>query len=174
MGSFFTSPQEQGATSLFDMAMGGQSPWDSLINQQAGLAKTGIDQNASRAIGQGSQDIFSQLASMGVAGGSGQVDIAGKQAAGIRSNAIGQKSQVDQNALNAQIQSIMQNMQTGLSGMSTSSSGGDLLAGLTSLANIFSGGLVGLGTQGLDILGGGNKKGGGNVSGWDAFTKRMG
>ena len=106
--------------------------------------------------------------------GSGQVDIAGKQASGIRSNAIGQKSQVDQNALNAQIQSIMQNMQTGLSGMSTSSSGGDLLAGLTSLANIFSGGLVGLGTQGLDILGGGNKKGGGNVSGWDAFTKRMG
>ena len=154
MGSFFTSPQERGATTLFDSAMGGTSPWDSLINQKAGLAKTGIDQSASQAVGQGSQDIFSQLASMGVAPGSGQVDIAGKQAAGIRSNAIGQKSQVDQAALNTQMQSIMQSLGVGMQGLSTSSSGGDMLAGLTTLANIFAGvGVGGSKSKGMGFWG---------------------
>jgi hypothetical protein len=156
------------------MAMGGSSPWESLINQKAGMAKTSVEQGASKDIATSTSDIFSQLNSMGVAGGSGGIDIANKNATGIRSNAAQSKAQIDQAAISTSIDSIMKSLGLGMQGLSDSSSGGDLLAGLTSLANIFSGGLVGLGTQGLDILGGGNKKGGGNVSGWDAFTKRMG
>ena len=161
MGQFFTSPQEAGATSLFDMAMGGKTPWDSLINEKAGMAKTQVGQQASSAIGQGGQDIFSQLASMGVAPGSGQTDIANKNATGIRSGAINTNANIDMAALGDQLQYLFGMMQTGLGGMSTSSSFGDILAALTSGANIFSGG-----AKGLSLLGNGLGGNRGTDEGW--------
>lgn len=148
MGNFLTSPQEAGATSLFNMAMGGQTPWDALINEKAGMAKTQVEQGASSAIGQGSQDIMSQLASLGIAPGSGQTDLTQKMATGVRSGAINTKANIDTAALGDQLQSLFGALQTGFGGLSTSSTLGDILAALTSGANIFGGA-----AKGFNLLG---------------------
>lgn len=140
MGSFFQSPQEGGATSLFNQAMGGSSIFDSLIGKQTGLAKTGLEAEGSRLSASSGADIMSQLASGGVNPGSaGAADLVAKNKAGIGESVLSSEGKVDQNALMQQLQALMQQLQMGYSGLSQSSPFGDLLAGLQTGANIFSG-----------------------------------
>ena len=150
MGDFFTNPKERAAKTLFEQVQGGSTPWSGKLAQMAGSQKSELETSGNEAIAKGSGDILSQLISGGVAPGSGEADIVGKQATGVRSGIQKGQSQIDVGQQGAEIQSLMSMLQSAMGGMSSASTGGDLMSGLTMLAQMGAGiGMMG-GPQGFD------------------------
>jgi hypothetical protein len=173
MGNFFTSPKEQAATSMYDQAMKGQTPWDALMSQRSTMAKNSLEQQGNRLMASTGADTMSQLASAGITpGSSAAVDTVNRQKAGIGGQVMQGEAQIDIGSIADQINSLMQLMQTGYGGLSASSSMGDILAGMQTLGNVGMGaGMMG-GSQGFGLWGGSGQSG--DVQGWADFKKRMG
>jgi hypothetical protein len=84
-----------------------------------------------------------------------------KSNVGVAENVIQGEGQIDQQALNEQLQALSNFLNIGYSGLSDSSTFGDILAGLQTGGNLFSGVARGLGSQGLNLFGQGSQFSGG-------------
>ncbi len=145
MGDFFTSPRERAAEDLYgqgrdlySMALSGHPVGEALIRQLGGRAKTGVEALGSRQIAEASTDILSQLASMGVAPGTAGADLTAKTAGKIRGGVQEQFAKIDEATQATILDALFKTLglstdmtKTGMSGMSSSSTFGDILAGLT-------------------------------------------
>lgn len=156
MGNFFTSPKEEMAGTLTDLAMNGRLPkgWQSLIDESNATAKSGIVGEGRSTMATSAADTLSQAASMGLT--SGVPSIIGANNAKIASGVGKDLGAVDVASMQQKLGSLGQLLQMGFGSMDNTSGFGDLMAGLTSVANIGAG-IVGMGGRnGLGWWGGGS------------------
>jgi len=145
MGDFLNSPREKAAKNMYDQAMGGTTPFDSAIQKRALTAKTGLEAQGNRMSASMGGDILSQLTSAGITpGSSAAVGSVAKAKAGVGENVLQAEGQVDIAALDEQLKALTNFLNIGYSGLSSSSTLGDILAGLQTGANIFGGTATGI------------------------------
>jgi len=151
MGDFFNSPKEQTAGSLAELAMKGRLPqgMENALNSQIWSARAGIERGASRQIANSSADLMSQAASQGVGPGTALASILGKNNALIADRTSGALADVSANAMNTEFGTLAQLLQLGVNNMKSSTGFGDLMAGLSTAANIAAGVTTMGGSQGL-------------------------
>lgn len=159
MGNFFTTPREQAARSMYDMAISGKSPWQDLISQEATLAKQNISRDVSSAKEQATTDIMSRAASAGHTWSGGTEDLIGRQVSSLAEGGEKAKTQVDVQAMQENLGSLISLLNTGFSGLKNTTLAGDVLGGLQTLSSLGVGiGMMG-GMQGLNWWGGNSDTG---------------
>lgn len=138
MGDFFSSPQQRAAQSLYEAAVSGKPIGAGLISGMEGAAAGQIMGATASKTGAIGGDILSRTASLG----------------GPTSGTEGMISKATQPLLSAEQQSLanlgvmseaqflnlmMQQLGMGISGMSSSSTFGDIMGGLMTLGNMATG-----------------------------------
>ena len=138
MGNFFTSPQERAATTLYDAASSGRPMGADLLRgvysrQLASLR----GETSSRLSGQAG-DIMSRLASVGAPSSATEGLVARAQAPVLGSEQTAEQ-QLGANEMIQTINLLLSQLSLGLSGLSPTSTFGNIMAGLTTLGNVAGG-----------------------------------
>lgn len=137
----FSSPYEDAATSLYEMARSGRSIGSDLISSQAANARRSLRAQTSSRLAGVSGDILSRYSSAGIAPGAGLEGIIGKQTQDILASEQQGETQLSMAEQSALLNSLLNQLSMGLSGLSKSSTFGDILSGLTTLSNVALGGV---------------------------------
>jgi len=141
VGDFFNSPRERAAESLYENAIAGRPIGESFLRSEAAISKQKLRQQTSGHVAGISGDIMSRLASIGVSPGSSTEAVISKSTSPILAGEQIAESGIDENLMRMLTQSLLQELQLGFSGLSSSSTFGNILAGLQTAGNIASGGI---------------------------------
>jgi hypothetical protein len=138
MGSFFTSPKERASTNMYDMAMQGKTFGSGILDSMSNLAKSNLEAQTSQRLATTKSDLQSRMASSGtpVSAGTGLTTKATTPIIAGEQNAM---SEIDIARMNQAINMLFQQLSMGMSGLSSSSTFGDVMGGMTTIANIVSG-----------------------------------
>lgn len=149
MGDFFKSPHERASSNLYEMAMRGDVIGSNLLRQSSASARNAVGiTTANRASGVAG-DIMSQFASMGVTPGSANVTaVTDKALTPLYAGEQSAHAQISGQEIQGLLQLLMGQLSTGLAGLSTTSTFGDIMAGLTTAANVGAGVATGGGALG--------------------------
>jgi hypothetical protein len=150
MGNFFKSPQQQASESLYGSALSGQPVGAGLVEGEYGKELYGLRSGATQRSSSLTGDILSRNASEGGIPSSSTEATIGKGTAGIWEQEQLGETQLGANLDKSMLSLTLNDLAAGLSGMSTSSTFGDLLGGLTTLSNVGGGLFKLLSETGLD------------------------
>jgi hypothetical protein len=146
MGNFFSSPQSKAYQSLYDAAMNGKPVGSVLFQDIFNKGVNTIHGTTSQRTGTMAGDIMSRLSSTGVPGTAEEGTIS-KATQPILANEVSAISSLSASESAQIMNTLMQQLSIGLSGLSSSSTFGDIFSGLTTAANI---------GQGIATMGGQN------------------
>lgn len=141
MGDFFTSPREAAASNLYESAIKGKPIGESFLRNEATLAKQQLRQRTSDITGGISGDVLSRLASIGVSPGSSSEALISKATNPILAGEQQSEAGIDTNLQGVLANLLLNELNTGLSGLSASSTFGNILAGLQTVGNLATGGV---------------------------------
>ena len=139
MGDFFKSPRERASRSLYDAAVSGHPIGADFLDRSTGLARQSLREETSRRLSGMSGDILSRAASAGVSPGSSTEGLISKATEPVLAGEQQAEAQLSIEQQRALANMILQQLGVGLSGMSSSSTFGDIMAGITTTGNIFGG-----------------------------------
>lgn len=155
MSNFFTSPRERASQSLYDLAISGRTPYDAMFEEYRGNAIQNIRRSTARESAGTAGDILSQAQSAGITFGSGLSEVVSEAKGKISERGQILEGGVNEKASLMKLGSLAEALRLGLSGLSTSSTAGDVLAGLTTVGKIAGGVAAMGGPQGFDWWSGG-------------------
>jgi len=136
MGNLISSPYQRASEDLYSKAMSGQPVGANFLDAQTTSEISALRNNTASRISGIAGDELSRAASMGFAPGSGMEGVIGKSVQPIISNETSAEEQLDASKNSQLMQMLLSQLTAGLGGLSHSSTVGDVMGGLTSLANL--------------------------------------
>jgi hypothetical protein len=139
MGNFFTSPQQRAGQTMYDAATSGHPIGGDIVNRSYASGLESLRANAANISANQAGDILSRNASAGIAGGSSVEGEISKNNQNLYSSEQGGELSLYSDMLKELAGLTNHQLGLGLSTMSSSSTFGDILGGLTTLTNVGSG-----------------------------------
>ena len=136
MGNFFSSPQQRASENLYNSALSGNPIGANLLRGEYSKEVSALEGNTSNRASGLSGDILSRIASQGGAPGSGSEGVINKSLSPLWASEQMGEVQLGANLDKSMLELSMNDLSAGLSGMSSSSTFGDILGGLSTFANI--------------------------------------
>lgn len=143
MGNFFTNPKERASQTMWDAAMSGKPVGaqylDAMYDPMLAEGQQRIQATTSSRIAETAQDIKSRMESIGAPGGAseGLISRATAPIVSGEQSALGEMTSKVSSAKAQQLmQMILSQLSGGMAGMSDTSTFGDIMAGLNTVANL--------------------------------------
>lgn len=170
MGNFISSPYQRASENLYDMAVNGQVVGDKYLQGALSNEQRSLRTQASNVSGGIAGDIMSRMASQGFAPSGAAENVIGAQKQKLYGQEQAAELQLDAATQQNMANLLINQLTTGLQGLSHSSPLGDILGGLTSIVNIGSGIATMGGKGGFGWWGGGGNSGGTGTTAWNYKT----
>lgn len=138
MGDFFKSPQQRASESLYDSVLSGKPLGETLIRGASTAIKTGLEMDTSKAMSQQAGDILGRMAFSGATNSSVE-SLISKANQGLLGNLQSAEVKLSAQEQQAMIDNMLKQLSISLSGLSSSSTFGDIFAGLQTLGTIAGG-----------------------------------